>query len=367
MEGSDQDAVNARQVASDHQVATASAELLSLVGWQKQQLREAFRAFEARHKDLEGQRAAIDRSRAHWNQRLRAFLDESDSTRSVELPDPGWSWSEPVLQSEGDGYRIHPSVQRFLVENFAAMKSSVSDMNARMISGKYRKQFLSSLGEVTAMLRVLDFEHAKTARSLEELTAANQQAMESQASALRVQCNSVTQGVAELTASAGAAMQAWDSTAWAQWSPGEETKWLLSGVWRIRYLQDMGRYGDWGVNLAVGRFVNRNSAGWRFTHDGEANRDRVVAAANSRATSTCRDDARQGRTCVFRSATTRAVCRTVPRAEGVQSRIISGKVWTSSADLRMLLTDFTSHIENVIQKYLRLNYDTIDDYNRDAG
>lgn len=360
--------VETPQSLIDDEAAKASAELLSLVGWQKQQLRDAYRTFEARRDDLEGQRAAVDRARTHWHQRLSAFLDESDSTRTMELPDPGWPWSEPVVQGEGDGYRIHPSVQKFLVENFGAMKSAFSDMSSRRISGKYRKQFLYHLGEVTAMLRVVDVKHDKIAKSIEELTAADQQAMESQASTLRIQCNSVAQRVIELTASAGAAMQPWDSEAWSQWSPGEESKQLLSGVWRVRYLQDMGRYGDWGVNLAVGRFVDRNSAGWRFTHDGEASRDRVVAAANARVLRALAATT-PGKAVLAFFDPQRLGQSAAPFLElkEFNPELISGKVWTSTPDLRTLLTDFTSHIENVIQKYLRLNYDTIDDYNRDAG
>jgi hypothetical protein len=47
--------------------------------------------------------------------------------------------------------------------------------------------------------------------------------------------------------------------------------------------------------------------------------------------------------------------------------LISGKVWSSSQDLDARLIELSSHIELVIQKYLRTTYQTIDDFNEAAG
>ena len=47
--------------------------------------------------------------------------------------------------------------------------------------------------------------------------------------------------------------------------------------------------------------------------------------------------------------------------------LIGGKVWSLSQDLDARLVELTSHIELVIQKYLRTTYETIDDFNDAAG
>ena len=47
--------------------------------------------------------------------------------------------------------------------------------------------------------------------------------------------------------------------------------------------------------------------------------------------------------------------------------LIDGKVWSSVDDLRSRLADHMNHIEVVIQKYLRGEYESIEDYNREAG
>lgn len=47
--------------------------------------------------------------------------------------------------------------------------------------------------------------------------------------------------------------------------------------------------------------------------------------------------------------------------------IVGSRIWTESRHIERRLTDLTEHIENVIQKYLRDDYATIDEYNRVAG
>ena len=47
--------------------------------------------------------------------------------------------------------------------------------------------------------------------------------------------------------------------------------------------------------------------------------------------------------------------------------LVNGRIWTSPEQIDQRLTDLTEHMETVIQKYLRNEYETIDDYNRQAG
>jgi DNA segregation ATPase FtsK/SpoIIIE, S-DNA-T family len=47
--------------------------------------------------------------------------------------------------------------------------------------------------------------------------------------------------------------------------------------------------------------------------------------------------------------------------------LVGARIWTESAHIEQRLTDLTEHLENVIQKYLRNVYESIDAYNADAG
>ncbi|MCU1372058.1 MAG: cell division protein FtsK, partial [Ilumatobacteraceae bacterium] len=48
-------------------------------------------------------------------------------------------------------------------------------------------------------------------------------------------------------------------------------------------------------------------------------------------------------------------------------KLIDSKVWSAQDGLRSRLEDYTAHIEVVIQKYLRGEYDSIEDFNIEAG
>ncbi|HIM31926.1 MAG TPA: cell division protein FtsK [Planctomycetes bacterium] len=48
-------------------------------------------------------------------------------------------------------------------------------------------------------------------------------------------------------------------------------------------------------------------------------------------------------------------------------QLVTSKIWTDSSHIRQRLNDLTEHIENVIQKYLRNEYPSIQEYNEHAG
>lgn len=47
--------------------------------------------------------------------------------------------------------------------------------------------------------------------------------------------------------------------------------------------------------------------------------------------------------------------------------LVGRRIWTDSAQIQQQLTDLTEHMENVIQKYLRNEFETIEEYNQQAG
>ncbi len=47
--------------------------------------------------------------------------------------------------------------------------------------------------------------------------------------------------------------------------------------------------------------------------------------------------------------------------------LVGGRIWTESEHIEQRLENLTEHMETVIQKYLRNEFDTIDDYNAQAG
>ncbi|HEY0009541.1 MAG TPA: hypothetical protein VGB55_12515, partial [Tepidisphaeraceae bacterium] len=48
-------------------------------------------------------------------------------------------------------------------------------------------------------------------------------------------------------------------------------------------------------------------------------------------------------------------------------QLVNGRIWTTPEQIEQRLADLTEHMETVIQKYLRNEFETIDDYNAQAG
>ncbi len=54
-------------------------------------------------------------------------------------------------------------------------------------------------------------------------------------------------------------------------------------------------------------------------------------------------------------------------AADYQKSLVGGRIWTDSEHIQQCLTELTTHMENIIQKYLRNDYKTIEAYNQQAG
>ena len=48
-------------------------------------------------------------------------------------------------------------------------------------------------------------------------------------------------------------------------------------------------------------------------------------------------------------------------------QLVASRIWTEPAHIEQRLADLTEHMENVIQKYLRNEFATIEEYNAQAG
>src|SRR5262249_56754306 len=48
-------------------------------------------------------------------------------------------------------------------------------------------------------------------------------------------------------------------------------------------------------------------------------------------------------------------------------QLVGSRIWTETGQIEKRLADLTEHMENVIQKYLRNQYASIEEYNEQAG
>src|SRR5262249_17582257 len=58
---------------------------------------------------------------------------------------------------------------------------------------------------------------------------------------------------------------------------------------------------------------------------------------------------------------------TVMHLADYEDNLLNGRIWTQSSQIDERLADLNEHMEKVIQMYLRNEYETIAEYNREAG
>ena len=71
-----------------------------------------------------------------------------------------------------------------------------------------------------------------------------------------------------------------------------------------------------------------------------------------------------------RSSTPSASARTSPRtciSADYSELLVTSRIWTEQQQIDQRLADLSAHMENVIQKYLRNEFETIEAYNVHAG
>jgi energy-coupling factor transporter ATP-binding protein EcfA2 len=166
-----------------------------------------------------------------------------------------------------------------------------------------------------------------------------------------------------------APLQPWDSPAWADWATQpavSDLDHVYAGTLIPLDGGDLGENASFGSAERIPCFLSlrRNL---ELVHDA-ASRDRALSLARSlllRHLSATEPGSL--RFCFFDPVGLgQSVADFLALAE-YDADLIGGKVWSSQGDLAARLTELTSHIELVIQKYLRTTYQTIDEFNAAAG
>jgi DNA segregation ATPase FtsK/SpoIIIE, S-DNA-T family len=175
--------------------------------------------------------------------------------------------------------------------------------------------------------------------------------------------------VAQAMSQLPAPLQPWDSPAWTDWAaqrPLTELDHVYAGTLIPLDDNDLGANASFGSTERIPAFLSLRH-NLELVHDA-ASRDRALSLARSLLLRhLAAVDPGSLRFCFFDPVGLgQSVADFLGLAE-YDADLIGGKVWSSQADLTARLAELTAHIELVIQKYLRTNYETIDEFNAAAG
>ena len=158
----------------------------------------------------------------------------------------------------------------------------------------------------------------------------------------------------------------WANEAWDDWTPRPGPADVYAGRLRPQRDQDLGDNSDFGCDVAMPFYLRPLAGVHLVTH--QATRQAAQALVRSMLVRTLAAHAPGGvRMTVFDPVGLGQSVAPLLRLGEFDPALIGGKVWSSSSDLRTKLAELTSHIELVVQTYLRADHATLADYNAAAG
>jgi tetratricopeptide (TPR) repeat protein len=249
-------------------------------------------------------------------------------------------------------------------------RTSFFPAGGKTFGGSLRQKGTDALSRVEQRLDGL----ASAIRSATRVVAEAEQSRESAARASAQRSREAFDPIASLAASSErelpTVLQPWSSGAWDSWSLDTSANLGLrlayGGILSPKPDERVGLNADFGTDLRIPwGFALHDS--WYLLHDGPTRSAAHSFVRSMMLRQLLSVAPGEVRFCVFDPVGLGQSAGELLDLAEYDADLIGGKVWSLSQDLDARLVELTSHIELVIQKYLRTTYETIDDFNDAAG
>ena len=322
-------------------------------------------------------------------ERVQAQIRAADSTlrrrekvadelmdRFKALPDDRTDHVVPTLaadswfQLDGSGnWVVKPEIEQRFDAEYSTAQRKFTETRGRTFSGGPKRVGEEALGRYEAWLAQLEQIRSALEAELDQVTAARTRA----AAEVRYRAdNALTtaeavaqQSLEQLPAS----LQPWISPAWN--GPGSYPTALgldrvYAGLLTPVDDGDLGDNATFGATTQMPYFLSLKQ-NLEIVYD-NASREQALSFARSLLLRQLTlFDPGELQFCFFDPVGLGQSAAALLELAEYDASLIGGKVWSSADDLAARLADQTSHIELVIQKYLRAAYATIDEFNTAAG
>lgn len=303
--------------------------------------------------------------------RFKGQLDRGGN-QQPQMPIPSSNPKEWLSSKPGQNgpWTLSPTQAQAFDKDLEEARSSLHQAENKTFGGGLRRRGSDALGRVATRLDALA-DAIDTARA--EVAEA-EQAREREARAGAEQAKNSFDPVVSLAARSAldlpTIMQPWSDAAWNSWSLEDGTSLGLrlayGGVLVPKPDDHLGSNARFGTELRVPwGFALHDS--WYLMHDalGRAAAHGFMRSMMLRQLLSVSPG--EVRFCIFDPIGLGHSAGDLLDLAEYDADLISGKVWSSSQDLDARLIELSSHIELVIQKYLRTTYQTIDEFNDAAG
>lgn len=300
---------------------------------------------------------------------MRNFQERPDASQPYAQGIPAADLRLWLQETGNHGWDVNANVNSQFDADHSTARQRFIEARSKTFGGGARRAGQQALGRYAARLeqmrkvRALLGVELRAADGARGEAASNERAMAD--SALAPTAAMARQALGQLPPT----LQPWGSRIWRDWSGSEAVPGVtqvFAGFLAPMDDPDLGANAAFGSDERIPWFVSLHQ-NLQFVY-GSANRGQGLSLARSlllRQLAAASPGELQF--CFFDPVGLgQSVAGLLDLAE-YDSDIIGGKVWSSPQDLATRLAEMTSHIELVIQKYLRSTYETIDDFNAAAG
>lgn len=238
----------------------------------------------------------------------------------------------------------------------------------KLTGGRQRDEAEDLIAEAELTLRGVTAERDRLRILTGEERNARTTAIRTDAEALTAWATALSAQLAR-SASLGTApgRPGWDPQEWWEWSEPDEVQPVHLGRLVIRRDDSLEEWAAFGEGAYPVTADLRALSGLHIRHDQETRAEAHAAARGLLARLLAAVPPGKARFTFFDPlGLGQAVSPFLALADH-DPKLIDGKVWTNAESLRNRLTELSAHIENVIQKYLRGQYETIEEFNAAAG
>lgn len=343
----------------------ASTQVRAIIGSEVETMSSAWNSATAESESLEAQHAALSTVIAEYKGKLKHFASTYDGP-------PGWPVSVAnlpgggVVRQSSNGWTVSDDIAGRLRTEMHQAQSAAQEASGRMFSGRQRQTAREKAENVQRLVLALDAEAERLAQakktSLEQRDAETHSVRIAADRRLREATANLSDAVHRLPPG----MLPWANPAWRAWSPALDHSHVLLGMLRPQTGKVPGKNHEFAWDTRTPVFVPMREA-LQISH---LRKDRGTALALARSlllrALACTPPGKL-RLAIFDPTGLGQSVSSLLELGEYDRDLIGGKVWSSGDDLHRVLAEQTAHIELVIQKYLRAEYATLDDFNAAAG
>ncbi|MBS1862963.1 MAG: hypothetical protein JSS68_14765, partial [Actinobacteria bacterium] len=315
---------------------------------------------------LESQRSLVASVSAEFREKLESFFSKYRDARPDGTVPVARLPTEVVSRHPHGGWVVDEQITSRLNADLRSAQSLAREASERTFAGRQKREARAMASSALGTVRALEVEAERIAESRDELLARRDEESEALRSAADAQLGERMARLSEAMRRLPPCLTPWSNPSWLSWSPALTHSEVLLGSVRLRASLVPGKNHGFAWDARTPVFVSTRGA-VQLSHRRQDRADAHALARSILLRALAGTPPGKLHLSVFDpTGLGQSVASLLELAE-YDRDLIGGKVWTSGDDLHRLLAEQTAHIELVIQKYLRNEYETLGEFNADAG